>query len=453
MHKVEQQVYENITKNKLLTENDTVIIGVSGGVDSTVLLHVLHKLSSMKVLPLNIKVAHINHGIRKETAKRDENFVKELCEKMNLPFYLLATNIPQYAKEHKMTEEEAGREVRYNFFNSLKTPNSKIVTAHHLNDNIETVLMRFLKGAGLSGLTGIKTKRENVVRPMLNIKKSDLIAYANENMISFVEDETNLENDYTRNKLRNVIVPLIEKEVNPSFVESTEKMIRYLSESNDFIKCETQKAIATVCNVYDDKIEYNVELFKALHPCIRNELLNTTVNDFTNYEIKNIRAWFYEDVESLFDCKDGAIFKARGLSFFKHNGIVTMSKDTEKNENVHIELNKKISFDNQIFYTTKKMNKGETAKNYIPICSPDDEKNIVLRYCKDNDVVVFNNTNSMKINKYFGMMKMPPQNRKQCIVAAIGNKVYWIDGLMSTKYDRDAYAYIFIRKVEEKKEN
>lgn len=201
---------DNINNNNLFVKSNSLLIAVSGGVDSVVLCNLC------KLCGYNFGIAHCNFQLRRDDSVRDENFVKEMATKLGVPFYAIRFDTKTFAKENKVSTQEAARILRYDWFEKIRQENhyDYILTAHHADDNIETLLINFFRGTGLKGLTGIKEKRDKLVRPLLFAKRKELETFLQEKQFAFVQDESNLTNDYTRNYFRNTILPLI-KEVYP----------------------------------------------------------------------------------------------------------------------------------------------------------------------------------------------------------------------------------------------
>lgn len=219
-----------VKQHKLFSENDTVIAAVSGGADSMCLLHLLCRM--------NVKVicAHVNHGLRAE-AEEDQNFVCGFCRKNNIEFRFLKADVALYAKEKKISEEMAGREIRYKFFFDLKKEYgaSAIATAHNKNDLSETLLLNLIRGSGSSGLAGLSPARgDGVVHPLLSTTRDEIENYLNSHAESWREDKTNAETHYVRNKIRHLIIPEILK-INPSFTDAAARCSSVLSEEDSFL--------------------------------------------------------------------------------------------------------------------------------------------------------------------------------------------------------------------------
>lgn len=233
---MKNKVLNTIKKYNLIQENDKVIIGVSGGPDSMCLLHILNELKQN--LKFEIVVAHINHMIRSE-AEEETQYVKNFCDKLGIKCYIKRVDVIDKSNKEKIGTEEAGRKVRYDFFEEvLNIVNAnKIATAHNENDNAETVLMNIFRGAGTSGLKGIEPIRDNkYIRPIIECERSEIEEYCRVNNLQPKIDKTNFENVYTRNKIRNILIPEIKKEFNPNIVESLNKLSILSRQENNFIQ-------------------------------------------------------------------------------------------------------------------------------------------------------------------------------------------------------------------------
>lgn len=204
-----------IKQHHLFNQKDKLLLAVSGGVDSVVLCELCHQAG------YNFSIAHCNFKLRGAESDRDENFVKELAVKYNVEFYSKTFNTTEEVKNRKTSIEETARDLRYEWFKEIQHSTfniqnglyqtSYILTAHHANDNIETVLMNFFRGTGIKGLRGILPKQQKIIRPLLFAKRSEIENFATENNLAFVTDSTNAQNEYTRNYFRNDIIPAIQK--------------------------------------------------------------------------------------------------------------------------------------------------------------------------------------------------------------------------------------------------
>ena len=245
---LEQEVYKFITKYNLIENGDRVVLGVSGGPDSICMLHILNKIKQKKLLDFEIVVCHINHGLR-ENAILDEEFVKNFCEKIGVQFFVKHADIKKESEEQKKGLEETGRIIRYNFFDEIlqKTNSNKIAIAHNSNDKAETIIMNILRGAGPAGLIGIEAKNGKYIRPLIEITRESIEQYLKEQNIVARHDESNDENIYTRNKIRNIVLPFIKKEFNPNIINTIERLSDIIKEQEEYLELQTVKCYGDIC--------------------------------------------------------------------------------------------------------------------------------------------------------------------------------------------------------------
>ncbi len=252
---------------------------MSGGPDSITLLDVLLKIQ--KEIKFNIVVAHINHMIRKE-AIDDQKYVEEFCKNRKIPCFVKQVEIQDIAKKQKIGTEEAGRKIRYEFFDEIlkQTNSNKIATAHTKNDNVETVLMNIIRGTGTSGLKGIEVIRENkYIRPLINCKRNQIEEYCKKNNLKPRIDKTNMENIYTRNKVRNLLIPYIQKEFNPNIIEAIDRLSKISKEENQFIEDKTIQAYKEILiEETKEQITLDLKKFNVLELVIKNRIVLYTIN-------------------------------------------------------------------------------------------------------------------------------------------------------------------------------
>jgi len=251
---MEKQVLNTIRSYNLITENDNILIAVSGGYDSMALLYLLMK--ARKYINFNIHIAHVNHGVRNE-AIYDEIFVERTAKKLGLPYYSKRVDMDGYAREKSISSEEAGRELRYGFFREVlaSIDGDKIAVAHNMDDQAETLLMRIMRGTGIDGLKGMEFKKDDVIRPILNISRDRIEEYIELNNIETVLDKTNLLPIYTRNKIRLELIPYIKENFNPNITEALWRLSENAYEDNKFLE-----------NYLDEK--YNLVLKVEKKDCI-----------------------------------------------------------------------------------------------------------------------------------------------------------------------------------------
>ncbi len=273
-----------IKKHNLIESSDRILLGLSGGADSVCLFHAFLDLSSK--MEFTFAAAHINHQLR-DTAGRDEDFCRELCKKYGVEFFSKTVDIKREAESAKMSEELYARNVRYDFFKSLGF--TKIATAHNRNDTAETLLFNFMRGSALSGLSGIPYRRENIIRPLLDIKKQDILEFCKLKGFDFVTDETNFEALYTRNKIRLNLIPKIERDFNKGFVDVVTKNAELIRDDAEFLDSLAQKE-------YTGKIV--LESFLKLPVPLKRRVLQLAVRDSANM-FENSGSVYIEDILAI----------------------------------------------------------------------------------------------------------------------------------------------------------
>ncbi len=274
---LEKKVYETAKEHGMLSGG--VLLGLSGGSDSVCLLFCLLAIKKEKDFPLY--AAHINHCLRGSEADRDEEFCRSLCERLNVPFFSKKADVKQYAAKEKKSIEEAAREVRYSFFSEILSENRElkhIATAHNAKDNIETALFRLCRGTGLDGMCGIPPVRGNIIRPLLYITKEEILCYLKDGGIAFVEDSTNLSDDYARNKIRLSVIPKL-SELYGDISLSFAKTAKMLSEDRDFLHNEAKRIYSSLSR------PLRVSETEKLHKALLSRILILYYKDETKKDI------------------------------------------------------------------------------------------------------------------------------------------------------------------------
>ena len=278
---MEQVVLKTIEKYNLINAGDKIVLGVSGGPDSLFMLDILNKLKLD--LQIEIVVAHVNHMIRKE-ADEEEQFVKTFCEKIGVDFYSKRIEVEQYANNKKIGLEEAGRKVRYEFFEEVcnKVNANKIAVAHNKNDKVETIIMHALRGSGISGLQGIQAKTNKIIRPIIEVERQNIEEYCKQNNLEARIDKSNFDNTYTRNKIRNVVIPYIKEEFNPNIIETMIRLSEVIAEENAFLNKLVQEEYQKI--LLEEKVDQILLDLKKF-----NELDNILKKRIILYTVSNLR--------------------------------------------------------------------------------------------------------------------------------------------------------------------
>ena len=237
MLEIEKKVLDTISKYNLIQENDKIIVAVSGGPDSMCLLNILYNFKINNIKKYELYVAHVNHCIRKD-AIEDEKYVEKFCIKREIPCYIKRIDVNKLAINNKKGLEETGRKVRYDFFEELSKDlkANKIAIAHNNNDNAETVLMNIIRGTGITWLNGIvPIRNDKYIRPLIECDRIQIEEYCKINNIMPRIDSTNKQNDYTRNKIRNICIPYIKEELNSNIINNIKRLSEIAREENYFI--------------------------------------------------------------------------------------------------------------------------------------------------------------------------------------------------------------------------
>ena len=276
---LKEEVLKTIETYNLIEMNDKIVIGVSGGPDSICLLHVLYGLKEK--LGIEIVVAHVNHMLR-DVADLETEYVQSFCKKLGIECYVKKADILEISKTQKKGTEEVGRQVRYDFFDEVakKTNSIKIATAHNSNDRAETVILNILRGSGLSGLKGIEPIRDNkYIRPLINTDRQDIENYCNDNKLEPKYDKTNNENIYTRNKVRNTVIPYIKKEFNPNIIKTINRLSSLATEENEYLQAITKQEFENLLIEKTENIILDLHKFNSLNLVIKRRLILYTINE------------------------------------------------------------------------------------------------------------------------------------------------------------------------------
>jgi len=294
-----EKVLADIKDKNLIDKGDTIIVGLSGGPDSVCLLHVLKSIEeSMNIM---IVAVHVNHMLRGQDSFEDEEYVKNLCKKLNIKLKIEQIDLQNIAKKKKLSIEEAGRDERYRIFEkTAKDLNAnKIAVAHNKNDQAETILMNIIRGAGLSGLKGMDIKRGKIIRPLLHIDRLEIEEYCNKYKLEPRTDKTNLESIYTRNKIRLDLIPYINEQFNIDIISKLTKMSEIIKNENDFIEYYTEKLYnKALVKKSDGQIVLNIKIFNSYHKGAKGRILRKAIKETIGF-IKGIESVHIDDIIKL----------------------------------------------------------------------------------------------------------------------------------------------------------
>lgn len=296
---MKNKVINTIKRYNLIQSGDKLVLGVSGGPDSISMLNILNEIK--EEWQFQIYVAHINHMIRKE-ADDDETYVQQYCENNNIQFFAKKVNVQEIANIQKMGTEEAGRNIRYEFFEEVlqKVGANKIAIAHNKNDKIETIVMNLLRGSGLSGLKGIEPIREQrIIRPLIECERQEIEQYCEQYKLEPRIDKTNFENDYTRNKIRNIVIPYIKNEFNPNIIETMDRLSQVATEESNYIELQVEKIYQKLLiERSQNQIILKLKEFNQQEKVIKNRLILFVVRELMG-STQRIEKVHIEDIIKL----------------------------------------------------------------------------------------------------------------------------------------------------------
>ncbi|NLN42380.1 MAG: tRNA lysidine(34) synthetase TilS [Clostridiales bacterium] len=294
-----ERVLEYIRKHNMLEPGHKVVVGVSGGADSLALIHILGRIK--KYIPLTLFVAHVNHGLRGEAAREDADFVEAMAKEWGYKFFLKEAKVSKLAKEWGVSEEEAGRKVRYDFFKEVldEVGGHRIALAHHRDDQAETILHNIIRGTGLAGLSGIKPVRDEIfIRPLLEISRKEIEDYCHQNGLKYRIDHTNEEIIYTRNRIRHMVIPMIEEHFNPNFSSSLVRMGDILREEEDFLANYTNKVFGKIAKHKNNEVKISLLDFIMCHKAIQARVIRHGL-EFLKKDLVGIEQVHIEGVLNL----------------------------------------------------------------------------------------------------------------------------------------------------------
>ena len=419
-------------KDNLVEKNDKIVVGFSGGPDSVFLVEMLMKLREN--INFDMVLVHINHLLRGENSDGDEKFSIEYGKKKGLQVFSRKINITALGKDMGLTLEEAGRKARYDLFKEVfeKIGANKIALAHNKDDQLETFMFRLTRGAGLEGLEGIVAKRDVYIRPISEIYKKDIVEYLNKNSIPYRIDETNFENEFTRNSIRLDLIPFIEKGYNPKFKDKLYSLIEEIREVNKVLEIRLEEYVV------NNKL--SIEKLKKLDKYLLSKVLIQYLYSY-GIEVSRKKIQLIEDILDKGGSKDISLNGEFVLK--KEYDFLAIEKNTKKEnqciKEVELEIpgqiifgeyvieasfTDKILYDNQNFYTSLKM--GDKLK---------------IRSRKDGDrIIPIGMTSEKKVKDILINEKVPKEKRDTIPLVLYNEEIVWIAGIKGNeKYKNSDY--------------
>lgn len=453
-----EKVLKYVREQQMLEAGDCVVAGVSGGADSICLFFML--LEIRKVIPIEIRVVHVNHLIRSDAAE-DADYVKRICAMHDIPFTLVEKDVEALAQRHHISTEEAGRNVRYEaFYRELGDRKGKIAVAHNKNDCCETFLFHLFRGSSLKGLTGIRPVRDKIIRPLMCLDRAEIEKFLRERTIHYCIDSTNLEDNYTRNKIRHHILETAVREISPAAVNHISNACERVSEAYDLIENLTTQGYE-VCvkvkkGIYHIEEEGFVQLHKTIQGYVLMEVLSRAAGSSRDLETIHIR-----QLEALMENQCGKLIRlpyrlcARrdytGICIYREDDIESREQVPQETvlsqeacarllegEAVVLALNQHQRFRLEIVPKTKFGSDLQNIpqKKYTKWIDYDKIKdNVVVRTRKSGDYLTVNAKNQRKsLKTYFIDNKIPQTERSHIWLVTDGSHVIWIVGERISSY-------------------
>ncbi len=437
-----RKVAAYVEKWQMIEKEDKIIVGVSGGADSICLLFVLSELQ--KTYGFELVAVHINHGLRGAAAKEDELYVKRICEAKKIPYVVYSENVELLAKKRKQSIEEAGRDIRRQMF--VKTAEeyggTKIALAHHKNDNAETLIMNLARGTGLQGLCGISPVNGTFIRPLLCVSRQEIEKYLHENHISYCIDETNASDDYTRNRVRNHVIPYLEEHVNSQTVEHIDETMESLREIRQFLKMETEKYASDCVKQTEEGYLLLGEALESVPQAIRTLLIKQVLaevagkaRDLESAHISSVLELLKKQVSRKVDLPYGMIAKrvydgveiARNKEEAQAPFSMQLPEPQENLEKVTLWNGYRISYR---IYKKEDWEKHATEKSNTKAFDYDIISGVLcVRTRNAGDYITLTSDGgTQKLKSYFVNQKIEQSLREQIPLIAEGSHILWIVG-------------------------
>jgi len=411
-----QKFKKHITKEFPFLKDTKLLIAISGGVDSVVLFHLLHKLN------YDVSLAHCNFKLRGKESDLDEEFIKNLNQISANQIFTIIFDTEKYAKEHKLSTQIAARELRYNWFQKLITEHKfeYVLTAHHADDNLETFLIHLTRGSGLDGFTGIPKVNGNIVRPLLAFSRKEILNYAKDHDIEWREDASNASNKYIRNKIRHQVLPVL-KEINPSILDSFATTLENLQESKQIIEDRIENIASEVLEKEANFIKIDIEKIK--------ELSNSKAYLYQLLKSYHFTEW--NDVYDLLNAQSGKQVFSKTHRLLKDRDVLILSKiDLSNSIEMAFQIEEEITeITNPIHLTFKEVIEKSTENKQTIYVDKDLLKYpLMLRKWEKGDYIYpLGMQGKKKLSKYFKDEKFSLIDKENTwLLCNAENQIMWI---------------------------
>ncbi len=437
---MQKRVYEYMERWKMVEPGMVVLAGFSGGADSTALLELLWEYG--KGHGVRVRALHVNHGIRGAEAWRDQEYCREFCGERGIPFSAVERDVPGYAKREGISLEEAGRKARYEIFERevLGGRADRVALAHHQNDQAETMLFHLMRGTGLRGLRGMEPVRGSYIRPLLGVSREEIEGWLIKRGICWMEDSTNEELVYMRNRLRYQVVSRME-EIRPGSVRRMAGTAERLLELQDYLDGEVEELQRKGVRRREDGLAVALDLLKTLHPAMKKLLLHGCLEELMPEG--SVRALHVEQILRLLEGGRGSRLTLPGNCFAVldyEELLLKKGYGTQKQEEeVYCAPDGEYHYMGATFRLTLENRKkiGEIPVNrYTKWFDYDKIKdNVVLRTRRPGDYLELAGGGHKKLKDYLIDCKVPREERDRCILLADGSHILWVTGMrISERY-------------------
>jgi len=411
-----QKFKKHITKEFPFLKDTKLLLAISGGVDSVVLFHLLHKLN------YDVSLVHCNFKLRGKESDLDEEFIKNLNQISSNQIFTISFDTEKYAKEHKLSTQIAARELRYNWFQKLITEHKfdYVLTAHHADDNLETFLIHLTRGSGLDGFTGIPIVNGNIVRPLLAFSREEILNYAKDYDLEWREDASNASNKYIRNKIRHQVLPVL-KEINPSVLDSFATTIENLQESKQIIEDSIENIASEVLKKEANFIKIDIEKIK--------ELSNPKAYLYQLLKSYHFTEW--NDVYDLLNAQSGKQVFSKTHGLLKDRDVLILSKiDLSNSIEMAFQIEEEITeITNPIHLTFEEVFEKSTENKQTIYVDKDLLKYpLILRKWEKGDYIYpLGMQGKKKLSKYFKDEKFSLIDKENTwLLCNAENQIMWI---------------------------
>lgn len=422
-----------IEKFKLLQPGDRVLLGISGGLDSIALLEFFYLIK--REYNIEIFVSHYDHKIRKNS-HLDALFVYKICREKRIPFFYTACCVPAYAKREKLSLEMAGRELRYNlwYYLAKKYDFHKIALAHHLDDLAEEIFLRIIRGTGKRGLAGIPIKREDlIVRPFLFVTKEEIKKFAEERGLTWLEDPTNQNLKFLRNKVRHLLIPYLEQNFNKNIKNNLKKIALIISEEEELIEEQARKYYQESRFYVEKNISLKLHVLKQIHPVLRKRIYFLVFQE-VGVPLFRVNYTHLESLENLITKHiKGPVNLPGDYVAYRGPGYIVFSKKIFTIPYFEVEILKEGEYVLPIkrilrVYKTRDLS-GEIDKTSMVFSSKKLTFPFVVRKRKPGDKIYWPPIGHKKLKKFFQEKKIPSSARDPFLIIEHQNDIVGVWGL------------------------